>query len=155
MQRIYPSRPFVGVGGVILRGDRVLLIRRGRPPRQGEWSIPGGVQRLGETVIQALRREMAEETALEVDPGVPGAGGLIDVIDYIDRDEDATVRHHYTLIDFWCDSHAGEARAGDDASELCWVEIGDIGDYHLWHQTERIILRAVALRRADTSQRRA
>src|SRR6476660_5412765 len=95
MSRQYPDRPIVGVGAVIWRGDAVLLIRRGQPPRVGQWSLPGGAQHLGETLAEAVSREVHEETGLTlVDLR------LLTTVDLIERDPDGRVRYHYTLVDF-------------------------------------------------------
>ena len=134
MTRSYPDRPFVGVGVVIWRDDRVLLVKRGKPPRQGQWSIPGGVQQLGETVFEAARREVAEETGLEID--------LIDVlavVDSIDRDPEGGVRAHYTLVDLLAEWRAGEARAQDDAAAVAWIALDELPRYGLWDETVRAI----------------
>lgn len=125
MTRSYPDRPFVGVGVVIWRDDRVLLVKRGKPPRQGQWSIPGGVQQLGETVFEAARREVAEETGLE--------------IDLIDRDPEGGVRAHYTLVDLLAEWRAGKARAQDDAAAVAWVALDELPRYGLWNETVRVI----------------
>ena len=140
--RRYPDRPFVGVGAVIWRGDRVLLIQRGRPPRQGQWSIPGGIQRLGETVFQAARREVREETGLDVD-----VIDVVAVVDSIQPDDDGRVRYHYTLVDVLAEWREGEAQAGDDAQAIAWVGLDELSRYRLWQETERVI-RVAAARRA-------
>ncbi|MEQ8195559.1 MAG: NUDIX hydrolase [Rhodospirillales bacterium] len=134
MARDYPDQPIVGVGIVILRETGVLLIRRGKPPRQGQWSLPGGAQELGETVFDAARREAFEETGLGID-----VLGLLDVVDSIRHDDDGKIRQHYTLVDVYAAAHAGEAVAGDDAAAVQWFEIKDIGPLGLWSETERII----------------
>lgn len=126
-------RPAVGV--VVLRGANVLLIRRKNPPRQGQWSIPGGKQETGETIRQTAVREVREETGMEIT-----LGPLLDVIDGIFHDEDGTLTHHMTLIDFVAEAKPGEPIAGDDASEARFVPIADLRWYGLWAQTERIIL---------------
>ena len=84
--RTYPDRPVVGVGAVVWRDDRFLLVRRGKPPNQGQWSLPGGAQQLGETVFEAARREVMEETALDVE-----VLGLVDVVDGIKADNEGRV----------------------------------------------------------------
>ena len=139
MNRSYPTRPFVGVGAAIWRGDKVLLVRRGTPPRQSEWSLPGGAQHVGETVRDACLREIKEETDLDVE-----VVGLLDVIDGIFRDEDGKVQHHYTLIDFKARWLSGEARPGDDVSDVRWVSLAELGDYALWKETERVIRKSAS-----------
>ncbi len=132
--RRYPERPFVGVGVVVWRHDRVLLIKRGRPPRQGQWSLPGGLQQLGETVFEAARREVKEETDLEVE-----VIDVVAVIDSVQRDDDGRVRYHYTLVDVLAEWRAGEARAGDDAADVAWAGPSELADYRLWDETVRVI----------------
>ncbi len=132
--RLYPARPIVGVGVVVWRGDRVLLIRRGVPPRKGDWSIPGGAQELGETVEAAGRREVFEETGVEVE-----ITGLVAVVDSIRPDEEGRIRSHYTLIDLAGEWRSGELRPGDDAEDCRWVALDELDDYRLWSETDRII----------------
>ncbi len=134
MDRSYPTRPFVGVGAVIWRDDQVLLVRRGKPPRQSEWSLPGGAQHVGETVRETCLREIKEETQLDVE-----IEGLLDVIDGIFRDDDGKVQHHYTLIDFKARWISGDAKASDDVDDVRWVSLAELGDYGLWQETERVI----------------
>ena len=137
MSRSYPDRPIVGVGAVVCHDDRVLLIRRGKPPKRDEWSIPGGAQTLGETVFDAAAREVREETGLDVN-----VVGLIDVVDFIDRDGADTIRHHYTLVDVLALWRAGQARAGDDAAEVRWATFDEAARLPMWSQTARIIAAA-------------
>ena len=139
--RQYPERPYVGVGAVILKGDQVLLVRRGKAPRLGAWSIPGGMQHLGETVAEAAHREIHEETGLEVE-----ILGIVDVVDSIQRDGDGRILYHYTLVDVAAAWRAGEARAGDDAAAVEWVARSAREPYRLWSETERIIAAAAKLR---------
>ncbi len=142
-ERRYPVRPFVGVGAVVFRDDRVLLVKRARPPRQGQWSLPGGVQRLGETVYEAARREVREETGLEVE-----IVDVVAVVDSIQRDEDRRVRYHYTLVDVLAEWRDGEARAGDDAAAVAWTGLDELSRYGLWSETERVIRLAVRRRQS-------
>jgi ADP-ribose pyrophosphatase YjhB (NUDIX family) len=130
----YPNRPLIGVGVVVFKDDRVLLIRRGKPPRAGQWSLPGGRQRLGERVAQAAAREVAEEAGIEID-----VGGLVDVVDSITRDAAGAVEYHYTLIDVVAEWRGGAAVAGHDAAEVTWADPDDLAPYGLWQETERII----------------
>jgi len=141
MKREYPESPFVGVGVVIWRQDEVLLIRRGKPPREGEWSLPGGAQNVGETVRDTALREVREETGLTIH-----LGDLIEVVDAIFPDENGKILHHYTLIDFVGEWAAGTAIASDDAAEVRWVLPHDIKKYQLWSETERIILKSAGMR---------
>ena len=132
--RDYPARPWIGVGVVVWRKDDVLLIQRGKEPRAGTWSIPGGMQELGETVREAGIREVFEETGVAV-----AIDGMIDVIDVVIPDSDGKVRTHYTLVDFCGHWLHGDIRPGDDAADARWVNINDIGEFGLWSETDRII----------------
>jgi 8-oxo-dGTP diphosphatase len=134
MSRIYPSHPVVGVGTVVWHGERVLLVRRARPPREGQWSLPGGAQQLGETVAEAARREVREEAGIDVEPGE-----TIAMIDLIERDEDGRVRYHYTLIDFTAEAKSVDLTPGDDAADARWFELDELEPLGLWSETLRII----------------
>lgn len=134
MSREYPDRPFVGVGVVVWRGDEVLLIERGKGPRTGGWSLPGGMQELGETVREAAHREIREETAIEIE-----VVALLDVVDMVRKDADGRVRYHYTLVDFTARWRSGEAVAGTDAAAVRWVRLEDLDDIQLWDETRRVI----------------
>lgn len=144
MSREYPERPLCGVGVVVWRGAQVLLVRRGRPPRQGRWSLPGGLQELGETVFQAAVREVREETNLTVEPTE-----VIAVVDLIQPDGDGRVRYHYTLVDVTAEWRAGEPVAGDDAAHAEWFTLDTIPADELWDETVRI-LRLSAEKRATS-----
>ena len=119
--RRYPDRPIVGVLAVVVRGDRVLVVRRANPPMPGRWGFPGGVLELGETVAQGAMRELAEETGVEAE-----AGGPLTVIDTIDHDEEGRVRYHYTLVAMIGHWQSGEGVAGDDADEVAWLTRAEI-----------------------------
>ncbi len=151
MPRSYPERPYVGVGAVIFRGGDVLLVQRAKPPREGAWSLPGGAQKIGETVAEALTREIAEETGLDFT-----AQGFIEVVDYIDRDGDSPgegeARHHFTLLDYWGVSDTGDIKAGGDAADARWVALGDIGKYGMWEKTVEVIQKADTMRKNHASQ---
>jgi ADP-ribose pyrophosphatase YjhB (NUDIX family) len=141
MSREYPDRPFVGVGVVVWRGDEVLLIERGKGPRSGAWSLPGGAQELGETVQEAAHREIKEETDIEID-----VTGLLDVVDLVRKDGDGRVQLHYTLVDFSAEWRSGEAKAGSDAAAVRWVPLADLDQYELWDETQRVIRLSAARR---------
>jgi ADP-ribose pyrophosphatase YjhB (NUDIX family) len=134
MSREYPAAPMVGIGIVLLRGETVLLIKRGRPPAAGEWSLPGGAQELGETAEEAARRELLEETGLTV-----GALTLIAHVDSIHHDEGGRVQYHYTILDFCAEYTGGEALAGGDVMQVAWVHPWDFDSYNLWSEARRVI----------------
>jgi 8-oxo-dGTP diphosphatase len=115
MKREYPGQPLVGVGAIIIEGDRVLLVKRGHAPLLGEWSIPGGMLEVGESLREAAVREALEETGLTVEPA-----DLLGVYDRILRDADERTLYHYVLIDFLCRRVEGEAKAAGDAQEVGW-----------------------------------
>jgi 8-oxo-dGTP diphosphatase len=144
MQREFPDRPIVGVGVVVWRDGRVLLIQRGKAPRQGAWSLPGGAQELGETVIEAAKREVREETGLEI-----GEPQFVAVVDSIQRSDDGRIQYHYTLVDFTAEWRSGKAVAGGDAAALTWVDPADLGAYALWEETVKIIEKAAEILRLN------
>ena len=139
--REYPHYPIAGVGVVVWKDAKVLLIRRGRPPREGDWSLPGGRQKLGETTRQTAIREVREETGIEI-----MVGQLLDVIDSVIPDGDGRIRYHYTLADFDAEWQAGEARPGGDAAAVIWADPADLARYDLWDETVRIIALSAELR---------
>jgi 8-oxo-dGTP diphosphatase len=134
VNREYPARPIVGVGVVVWHGDRVLLVRRGKPPRVGHWSLPGGAQHLGETVAEAGRREVMEEVGLEVE-----LGDIVTTVDMIERDPDDRIRYHYTLIDFVAEAPSAALRPGSDAADARWFSVAEIELLGLWSETVRVI----------------
>jgi 8-oxo-dGTP diphosphatase len=146
VSREYPDRPVVGVGAVVWRDGRVLLVRRGKPPRLGQWSLPGGAQHLGETLAEAIGREVAEETGLAL-----ARVELLTTVDLVERDEEGRVRFHYTLVDFTAEAGPGEPVPGDDASAVGWFTPGEALGLGLWSETARIIRLSEAARRASAS----
>lgn len=115
IKREYPSKPLVGVGAVIQQGDSILLIKRRFEPSKGKWSIPGGLVEVGETLREALRREVEEEVGLEVE-----VGDVIDVLDNIIHDEKGRARFHYVLVDFYASPFGGEVRGSKEVQEVRW-----------------------------------
>ena len=134
MTREYPDYPMVGVGVVVWKDETVLLIQRGKPPRAGTWSLPGGRQELGETTREAGVREVLEETGIKIE-----IKDLIDVVDTINRDDSGRVRMQYTLVDYWAEWKSGEPTASTDAADARWVHPEDLPDYNLWDETLRVI----------------
>jgi len=135
--REYPPRPIVGIGVAVLRPDAVLLVRRGRPPSLGAWSLPGGAQKLGETAEAAARRELAEETGLEV-----GDLLLVANVDSIHRDGAGRIQYHYTILDFAARWRDGTPAAGSDVTELAWAEFERLDEFDLWSEARRVVAAA-------------
>ncbi len=141
--REYPDRPWVGVGVVVWRDGRVLLIRRGRPPRLGQWSLPGGAQAVGETVFETAVREVREETGLSVVPT-----GIVTVVDAITPDGAGRALYHYTLVEVAAECPEGEAVCADDALEAVWATVEEAARLTEWDETERVIRLSAAQRGA-------
>jgi len=125
MKREFPRRPIVGVGGIVIRRGRVLLIRRGSEPLKGQWSIPGGVIEVGEELAEAVRRELKEETGLDVEPLE-----IIKVFDRIVR-TGRRVKYHFVIIDYICGIKGGKVKPGSDVIDARWVNPRDLPRYHL------------------------
>lgn len=115
-----PPRPEICVGAIARRGDALLLIERGRGVAVGEWSVPGGRVKFGETLVEAARREVAEETGLDVVIG--------DVVGWVER---MTPEHHFVIVDFAVTVVGGTLHAGDDAADAQWLAIDDLGSVKL------------------------
>jgi ADP-ribose pyrophosphatase YjhB (NUDIX family) len=109
------------VGAVVLDGERVLLVRRGKPPLAGKWSLPGGLVELGETTREAIRREVAEECGLEI-----RVGEVAGILDRVVRDGEGRIRYHWVLVDYVAFPESGTLCAGTDADEAQWVDVDDV-----------------------------
>jgi len=140
--REYPLRPLVGVGGVVISGGRALLIRRGGPPLEGQWSIPGGMLEVGETLLEGVKRELLEETGVEA-----RVGELIEVFERINLDPGGKARYHFIVLDYLCEALRGEARAGSDVIDVAWAAPEELEKYSLTETAARVILRAFEMAR--------
>lgn len=136
MKREFPEQPIIGVGAIIIKDERVVLVKRARPPIAGQWSIPGGALEIGELVREAAVREAREETGLMVEPGE-----LLGVFDRVLRDPDQRVQYHYVLIDFLCKPVGGELGAASDAAEVGWFTREELPALNLADDTHEVILK--------------
>ncbi|MDR3570121.1 MAG: NUDIX hydrolase [Syntrophobacteraceae bacterium] len=145
MIRRYPEGPLTGVGAILFRETEVVLVKRGRPPAAGKWSLPGGLVELGESLDSAVRREVLEETGLAV--------RTLDLVAALDRvifDKEGRIEYHYILLDFLCEVVGGELEAGSDADQCRFVPVEELGRYDMTRGTKQVIRnalgRAAALR---------
>lgn len=139
--RHYPTRPVVGVGVIIWRDDKVLLVKRRNAPRQGEWGLPGGMQNLGETIMQAAVREAREETGLDITPL-----GVVTALDALVPDKKGSFEYHYTIIEVVAESRDGNAKASDDAEDVRWASLDEVEKICIWPEVARVV-RLSALQR--------
>ncbi len=153
--REYPDRPVIGVGGVIIDNGRTVLIRRGTEPLLGEWSIPGGTIEIGETLEEAVHRELREETGLEV-----RVLELIELFDRIYLDQHSTAatdkkkpRFHYVIADYLCELTGGEPRAGSDVTDLALAREDELVRFHLSEKATSVLKKAFAMSRARAASR--
>lgn len=141
-RREFPDRPLIGVGGVVIRDGRALLVRRGSPPLEQQWSIPGGLLEVGETLREGVRRELLEETAIEV-----RVLELVEVFERIALDSGGKARHHFVVLDYLCEAVRGEACAGSDAIDVAWAAPDELDRYCLTEATKRVLSRAFEMSR--------
>ena len=137
-RREYPDRPLVGVGGVVILNGRVLLVRRGGPPLEGQWSIPGGMLEVGETLREGVRRELLEETGIEV-----RVGQLLEVFERINPDGDGKTRYHFVVLDYLCEAVRGQARPGSDVVDVTWAAPHELEKYSVSETAARVIRKAL------------
>jgi len=137
MERTYPKYAITAVGAVLIRGDEILLVKRGYPPGKGKWSIPGGVVEAGESLIEAAKRELLEETGLEAEPI-----GIIWVLNNIVKDREGRVKYHYVIIDVLFDSNTikGDLKPGSDAVEASWFKIRDLRENPEVSRTVKLLI---------------
>jgi ADP-ribose pyrophosphatase YjhB (NUDIX family) len=143
MQREFPEAPLVGVGAVVVEAGRVLLIRRGREPLKGHWSLPGGLLELGESLTEGVIREVREETGLTVEPVE-----LVELLDRIHR-EGERVRYHYVIADYLCRVTGGQLQAASDADAAKWVERAE------WNSHSALLLDPITVRVIEMGWQRA
>ncbi|HUI81745.1 MAG TPA: NUDIX hydrolase [Bryobacteraceae bacterium] len=140
--RRYPRHPLVGVGALIYDRDRILMAQRGKPPLEGLWSLPGGLVETGESLKDAVCREVREETGLEVRPL-----GVLEIFERIMRDAQGAAEYHYVLIDYVCAVSGGELCAGDDACRAEWVRRRDLKKLAITEGTLAVIEKGFRKRR--------
>lgn len=126
----------------MISDGRALLIRRGSPPLVGQWSIPGGMLEVGETLLEGVRRELGEETGIEV-----RVLDLIEVFERIELDAGGKPRYHYVILDYLCEAVRGEPRAGSDVTAVAWAGPAELVHYSLTPTATRVILRAFEMAR--------
>ena len=153
--REYPERPVIGVGGVIVDRGSTVLIRRGTEPLVGQWSIPGGTIEVGETIEEAVRRELREETGLEV--------RVLELIELFDRiylqngassaQEKKKPRYHYVIADYLCELVGGEPRAGSDVTDLAFAREEELSKFQLTEKATSVVKRAFAMWRARAASK--
>ena len=149
MKREYPKQPIVGVGGVVIEDDRVLLIRRGREPLKGEWSIPGGMLELGESLADGVQREVREETGMEVEPLE-----IVAVFDRIQKDG-SRIQYHYVIVDYICRRIRGRLRSGSDVLDARWVKRDNLPLYCLTPKAVSVVADAFKLAKKSRRPRAA
>jgi 8-oxo-dGTP diphosphatase len=136
-ERSYPDRPWVGVGGIVFQDDQVLLVKRGKEPGLGKWSIPGGAVDIGEYVKAALQREIEEETGLLVE-----VLDLVEIFERIIPDAQGRILYHYVLLDYWCGIKGGKLMAQSDAADVGFFPVASLKTMDLPRETEEVILKA-------------
>lgn len=145
--RRYPKRPLVGVGAILLRRDRILMAQRGKEPLKGWWSLPGGALEIGESLHDAVCREVREETGLEVEPV-----GVFEIFERIMRDVSGEPEYHYVLIDYICRVKGGTLFPGDDVCAVEWVRRRDLPNLRITEGTLGVIEKAFT---RESARRRA
>jgi 8-oxo-dGTP diphosphatase len=149
MAREYPDHPVVAVGAVIVRNGRALIIKRAHEPRKGEWSLPGGLLELGESLQHAVRREIKEETNLDVD-----VGPVIETFDRVHRDGAGKIRYHFVIVDYVCwPRGGGEPMPGSDADGVAWVTAEEIEDHKVNAHAAAVLRRGLAFSASSNPSR--
>jgi ADP-ribose pyrophosphatase YjhB (NUDIX family) len=152
--REFPEKPIIGIGGVVIEGERALLIRRGSEPLLGQWSIPGGTLELGETLVEGTARELLEETGLEVK--------VLDMIEVFERinfgrgaderwtsqEEKRRPKFHFVIVDYLCERISGAPVAGGDVTDVAWADENDLEKFALTPTATRVIRKAFSMARS-------
>jgi ADP-ribose pyrophosphatase YjhB (NUDIX family) len=141
VRREYPDSPIVGVGGIVFLEDQVLLAKRGQEPGKGIWTLPGGMVELGESLEEALKREIQEELSMDI-----RVCGLVKLVDRIVRDEDGRVRFHYVIADYWAYPLSGKPQPGSDISDAKYVPLKEVHGLGLHQEVVQAILLADGMR---------
>ena len=145
IKRQYPEAPIIGIGAIVFNeGGQVLLAQRGKPPRVGQWSIPGGMLELGEKLTEGLQREVQEECGIEIK-----VGEVVLIYEPIIRDDEGRIEFHYVLVDYWAHHVSGEAIANDDALAVAWVALDDLSSYRLASDTVDAVRKAWSMWKAS------
>jgi len=126
LKKEYPKQPIVGVGAIIIHDGKMLIVKRGSDPGKGKWSVPGGLVELGETVKEAVEREVLEECNLKVE-----ASHLIDIVDNIIRDKNGRIKYHFIILDFFAKLRGGKLKPNSEIIEAKWVPIDEVEKYDL------------------------
>jgi 8-oxo-dGTP diphosphatase len=140
--RSYPSRPYLGIGALIFDGHSILLVERGHEPLKGWWSLPGGILETGETLADGIRREVREETGLEVEPDA-----VFEIFERIMPDAAGRTEYHYVLVDYTCRVVGGALGAASDASRAVWVREDQLAAYRITEGTLAVVERAFRARK--------
>ena len=140
--RRYPKRPLLGVGALIFHRGRILMAQRGKQPLKGWWSLPGGALETGELLDAALRREVREETGLEVEPL-----GIFEIFERIMPDATGATEYHYVLMDYVCRVTGGTLAPGDDVCAVAWHKLADLASLQITEGTLAVIEKAFRNRR--------
>jgi ADP-ribose pyrophosphatase len=133
-RREYPDQPVVGVGAVVIKDGKVLLVKRGIEPNKGMWAIPGGSLKLGETLQEGAEREILEETGITIKAGDPFYS-----FDFFERDGNGRIRFHYVIVDMKAEYVCGEVKGADDALEAAWISPQKLNDLFVSQNTIRIL----------------
>jgi 8-oxo-dGTP diphosphatase len=144
MDREYTGHPMVGVGGIVLNEGKVLLVRRGKQPGYGKWSIPGGMVELGETLSEAIKREVLEECGIEIE-----LADVVAVLERVIRREDERVRYHYVLVDFLGYWKGGELQPASDILEARWADPSEMETLEMTDRTQQVVFEVMGLAKKE------